>query len=165
MLTTASCCNEALKLATSCAPYLNNYMMVSRWFNYSADISMSATTRSTPSRSSTRSAPTALCAAESPSRLRSDATGSWKSSWSGSSCVTSCKTIAFAPHLTPSLIKRPSLAYASGKPLYFQAPPQLHAATKDNLDKLVVELVPDGGEIVVTDPALPFSLTVNLSFA
>lgn len=28
-LISASCCNEALKLATSCAPYLNNYMMVS----------------------------------------------------------------------------------------------------------------------------------------
>lgn len=25
----ASCCNEALKLATSCGPFLNNYMMVS----------------------------------------------------------------------------------------------------------------------------------------
>jgi ubiquitin-activating enzyme E1 C len=25
---TAACCNEAFKIATTCAPYLNNYMMV-----------------------------------------------------------------------------------------------------------------------------------------
>jgi hypothetical protein len=24
----AACCNEAFKIATTCAPYLNNYMMV-----------------------------------------------------------------------------------------------------------------------------------------
>lgn len=29
-LTSASCCNEAFKIATTCAPFLSNYMMVRR---------------------------------------------------------------------------------------------------------------------------------------
>lgn len=61
-------------------------------------------------------------------------------------------------------ISRPSLAYANGKPLYYQAPPALHEATKANLDKLVKELVVDGDEVVVTDPTLPFTLTVTVNY-
>ena len=36
--------------------------------------------------------------------------------------------------------------------------------TKGNLDKLVVDLVGEGDEVVVTDPALPFTLNVIIKF-
>lgn len=63
-----------------------------------------------------------------------------------------------------SQIKKPSLAYPTGQPLYFQAPPQLHEMTKPNLDKLVTDLLSEGDEVVVTDPALPFTLNVVVKY-
>ena len=66
--------------------------------------------------------------------------------------------------MTGRLISRPSLSHADGKPLYFQAPPPLHEATKPNLGKLVKELVVDGDDLVVTDPQLPFTLTVTVTY-
>jgi ubiquitin-activating enzyme E1 C len=66
--------------------------------------------------------------------------------------------------LTNSQIKKPSLSYASGQPLFYQAPPQLHDLTKGNLEKLMVDLVSEGDEVVVTDPALPFTLNVVIKY-
>lgn len=66
--------------------------------------------------------------------------------------------------LTDSQIKKPSLSYASGQPLFYQAPPQLHDLTKGNLEKLLVDLVSEGDEVVVTDPALPFTLNVVIKY-
>lgn len=63
-----------------------------------------------------------------------------------------------------SQIKKPSISYASGQPLFYQAPPQLYDLTKGNLDKLVVDLVKEGDEVVVTDPALPFTLNVVIKY-
>jgi ubiquitin-activating enzyme E1 C len=79
---------------------------------------------------------------------------------------------SFLPHsrrsvregLTNSQIKKPSLSYASGQPLFYQAPPQLHELTKGNLEKLMVDLVSEGDEVVVTDPALPFTLNVVIKY-
>lgn len=36
--------------------------------------------------------------------------------------------------------------------------------TKGNLEKLVVDLVGEGDEVVVTDPALPFTLNVVIKY-
>jgi hypothetical protein len=66
--------------------------------------------------------------------------------------------------LINSQIKKPSLSYASGQPLFYQAPPQLHELTKGNLEKLMVDLVSEGDEVVVTDPALPFTLNVVIKY-
>ena len=66
--------------------------------------------------------------------------------------------------LIHSQIKKPSISYASGQPLFYQAPPQLFEMTKGNLDKLVMDLVGEGDEVVVTDPALPFTLNVIIKF-
>lgn len=60
-------------------------------------------------------------------------------------------------------IKRPSLSYSTGAPLFYQAPPQLHEATKPNLAKTLAELKLD--EIVITDPNLPFTVTVEVKLA
>ena len=66
--------------------------------------------------------------------------------------------------LISSQIKKPSISYATGQPLFYQAPPQMHELTKGNLDKLVVDLIGDGDEVVVTDPALPFTLNVVIKY-
>ena len=63
-----------------------------------------------------------------------------------------------------SQIKRPSLAYSDGRPLFFQAPPPLFEQTKGNLEKPVSDLVPEGEDIVVTDPGLPFNLSVTVKY-
>jgi ubiquitin-activating enzyme E1 C len=36
--------------------------------------------------------------------------------------------------------------------------------TRPNLNKLVTDLVSEGDEVVVTDPALPFTLNVVIKF-
>jgi len=61
-------------------------------------------------------------------------------------------------------IKRPSLS-APSTHIYFQAPPQLEAATRPNLEKKVSELVPNGGEVTVTAATLPFSLSLRISYS
>ena len=48
--------------------------------------------------------------------------------------------------------------------IYLQAPPQLEAATRPNLEKKVFELVEDGGEITVTAATLPFNLSLRVTF-
>lgn len=62
-----------------------------------------------------------------------------------------------------SQIKKPSLSTPTA-PIYFQAPPQLEAATRPNLEKKVSELVPDGGEVTVTSSSLPFSLSLRITY-
>lgn len=77
--------------------------------------------------------------------------------WSSLECI-------HPDELTHSQIKRPSLAYEDGRPLYFVAPPQLYEQTKGNLEKLVSDLVQDGEDLTVTDPGLPFSLSVTVRY-
>ena len=62
-----------------------------------------------------------------------------------------------------SQIKKPSLSTPTTH-IYFQAPPQLEAATRPNLEKKVSELVPNGGEVTVTATTLPFSLSLRISY-
>jgi ubiquitin-activating enzyme E1 C len=62
-----------------------------------------------------------------------------------------------------SQIKKPSLSTPTTQ-IYFQAPPQLEAATRPNLEKKVSELVPNGGEVTVTASTLPFSLSLRISY-
>jgi len=50
------------------------------------------------------------------------------------------------------------------KQIYLQAPPQLEAATRPNLEKRVSELVPDGGDVTVTASTLPFGLSLRITY-
>ena len=76
-------------------------------------------------------------------------------------CATRIADI-FADQLL-SQIKKPSLS-TPGKQIYFQAPPQLEQATRPNLERKVSELVPDGGNITVTAPSLPFQLSLRVKY-
>jgi ubiquitin-activating enzyme E1 C len=60
-------------------------------------------------------------------------------------------------------IKRPSLT-SPGKSLYFQAPPQLEASTRPNLEKPLEDLLSEGAEVTVTDGGLPFSLSLIIKW-
>ncbi|KAN0139538.1 E2 binding domain containing protein [Lactarius tabidus] len=62
-----------------------------------------------------------------------------------------------------SQIKKPSLSTPT-KNIYLQAPPQLEAATRANLEKKVSGFVPDGGEVTVTATSLPFSLSLCIRY-
>lgn len=68
------------------------------------------------------------------------------------------------PSLCPhSQLKKPSLSTSAG-PLYFAAPPQLEAATAPNLSKLCKDVFAPGAEISVTDAALPFQMSLRVTF-
>lgn len=66
--------------------------------------------------------------------------------------------------IRPSQIKKPSLSTPTSQ-IYFQAPPQLEAATRPNLTKKVSELVSHGGEVTVTATTLPFSLSLRILYS
>jgi E2 binding domain len=122
-----------------------------------------------PTRSSMRSAMTVQCVAESPLRYLFRPAGQLSASlrcWSRSrTCRCSlvwylcCSCIG----CFCSQIKKPSLSTPT-KHIYFQAPPQLEAATRPNLEKKVSELVPDGGDVTVTASTLPFNLSLRITY-
>lgn len=79
-----------------------------------------------------------------------------------------CRPSFLSPTLSPSSfiysqIRRPSFAFGT-KNLYLQAPPQLEATTRPNLEKTLGELFTSGDTLTVTDAGLPFSLNLEVSF-
>jgi ubiquitin-activating enzyme E1 C len=63
----------------------------------------------------------------------------------------------------PFSLKKPSLR-VEGKSVYMQAPPVLEQKTRVNLGMGVDVFVGGGGEVIVTDGALPICLTLDISF-
>ncbi|VBB72308.1 Putative NEDD8-activating enzyme E1 catalytic subunit [Podospora comata] len=138
----AACCNEALKIATNCAPYLgypeNNYMM------YSGNDSIYTYTFKHEKKDDCP-----VCGV-SARELAVDP------KWTLQELVDS---FAARPE---AQLKKPSVR-AEGKTLYMQSPPSLEEQTRPNLEKTLAEglgLV-DGQEIGVTDPAFA---TVSFKF-
>ncbi|KAF8585266.1 E2 binding protein [Ramaria rubella] len=90
--------------------------------------------------------------------------------WSNAKICMYC--LLSSIHLLPPLrsqIKKPSLSTSSPVPptkqqLYWQAPAQLEEETRPNLEKRLVDLVQDGGEITVTSTSLPFSLSLRVKY-
>lgn len=72
-------------------------------------------------------------------------------------------TDAETPYAPSSQLKKPSLATARG-PLYFSAPPSLEEQTRANLTRMLSELVEEGEEITVTDPRLPFQMSLRILY-
>lgn len=133
----ASCCNEALKIATTCAPYLDNYMMyigTDGVYTYTFEHG--------------KRADCPVCGGET---MDVHAKPDW----------TLERLIEWLIEKQDVQIKKPSLSSA-GKQLYLQAPPQLEEATRPNLEKKLSELLEPGAQIVVTSSTLPFNLTLRL---
>ncbi|KAI1090642.1 hypothetical protein F5B19DRAFT_494212 [Rostrohypoxylon terebratum] len=132
----ASCCNEALKLATTAAPCLGlqpeSYMM------YSGDDSIYTNTFKYEKKEDC-----AVCG-DMAKPLEADP------QWTLRELLDSFATKADLQ------LKKPSIR-AEGKTLYMQFPPSIEEQTRPNLDKTLKE---DLGldvnhEVVVTDPAFP----------
>ncbi|KAI0890170.1 uncharacterized protein GGS22DRAFT_9166 [Annulohypoxylon maeteangense] len=132
----ASCCNEALKLATTAAPCLGlqpeSYMM------YSGDDSIYTNTFKYEKKEDC-----AVCG-DLAKPLEADP------SWTLRELLDSFATKADLQ------LKKPSIR-AEGKTLYMQFPPSIEEQTRPNLDKTLKEgLGLDvNHEVVVTDPAFP----------
>ncbi|KAI9736902.1 MAG: hypothetical protein M1818_005953 [Claussenomyces sp. TS43310] len=127
----ASCCNEALKIATQSAPALGmeeNYMM------YSGNDSIYTYTFKHE-----RKEDCPVCG----NRARDlEVNGNW-------TLQEFLESLAARPE---AQLKKPSVR-AEGKTLYMQSPERLELATRPNLSKRLNELISDGQEVGVSDPA------------
>lgn len=135
----ASCCNEAFKIATSSAAYLNNYFML-----IGTDGVYSYTF-------------------EHEKRDDCPACGGEALELSINSELTVEQLIELLVEKQDIQIKKPSLSTTTTQ-IYLQAPPQLEEATRPNLTKKVSELVQPGREVTVTATTLPFSLSLRINY-
>ncbi|KAF7323075.1 E2-bind domain-containing protein [Mycena chlorophos] len=135
----ASCCNEAFKIATSSAAFLNNYFML-----IGTDGVYSYTF-------------------EHEKREDCPVCGGTALEFPISADLTVAALIELLLERQDVQIKKPSLSSGATN-IYFQAPPDLEAATRPNLEKKVKDFVAPGGEITVTSRTLPFSLTLSISY-
>ncbi|KAG6867002.1 hypothetical protein C0991_003918 [Blastosporella zonata] len=135
----AACCNEAFKIATSSAAYLNNYFML---------IGTDGVYSYTFEHEKRDDCP--VCGGESLElNISSD--------------FTVEQLIELLVEKQDIQIKKPSLS-TPDKQIYLQAPPQLEEATRPNLTKKVSELVKNDGEVTVTASTLPFSLSLRITY-
>ncbi|TEB26615.1 NEDD8 activating enzyme [Coprinellus micaceus] len=135
----AACCNEAFKIATNSAAFLNNYFMfigTDGVYSYTFEHE--------------RRPECPVCGGEA-----LDLTISPE--------LTLQELIDLLIERQDIQIKKPSLSTPT-KQLYLQAPPQLEEATRPNLEKKVSELVPPNGDVTVTASTLPFSLSLRIAY-
>ncbi|KAF2739280.1 hypothetical protein EJ04DRAFT_540910 [Polyplosphaeria fusca] len=144
----ASCCNEAFKIATNTNPFLgypgtDNYMM------YTGDESIYTYTFEHQKK--------ADCPVCNPDALARPLTVS-----TALTLQEFRDTLAEKPELQ---LKKTSIR-SEAKTLYYVQPASLEEQTRHNLDKKLSELVEDGEEVAITDPAFPtlvfkYKLTFN----
>ena len=135
----ASCCNEAFKIATSCQPYLENYMM------YAGNEGIYTYTFKHEKRPDCP-----VCGADARVvKVRKDTTvQEWIEQLQEDRNIS---------------LKRPSLRTVGGKAVYMQAPPQLELQTRENLDKTVYDVI-GNDQVLVTDSNLPLSLQLIIEY-
>uniref|UniRef100_A0A0S1MIX8 NEDD8-activating enzyme E1 catalytic subunit n=1 Tax=Phakopsora pachyrhizi TaxID=170000 RepID=A0A0S1MIX8_PHAPC len=161
----ASCCNEAFKIATNSAPFLQNYMM------YTGNDSVYTFTFKHERKPDCQ-----VCGDSDKDPIRLDVSKS-------STLEELIDLLIESPNFQ---LKHPSISRAKDRePIYFQNPEQLRLLTELNLEKSLEELftckgvedekrmVIDKGDndeeelyennlIVVTDVTLPFSMKIQL---
>ncbi|KAE8227023.1 hypothetical protein CF319_g453 [Tilletia indica] len=135
----AACTQEAFKIATTCAPFMNNYMM------YTGNEGVYTYTFEHEKRPDCP-----VCGGESRDFVVQP---DWPLQ----------RVVDMLLELQDLQIKRPSLSGPKG-PLYYRAPPPLEEATRPNLDKPLGELLEEDDEVEVTDASLPFQLTLRIQF-
>ncbi|KIW92031.1 uncharacterized protein Z519_07013 [Cladophialophora bantiana CBS 173.52] len=138
----ASCCNEALKIATGCAPFLENYMM------YTGDSNEGGLYTYTFAAEKKEDCPVCGNLAQT---LTID------QEWTLEEFLASLAERAEAQ------LKKPSIR-TEAKTLYVQAPKSLEEQTRPNLGKKMRELVSDGEEVGVSDAAFMISFKFRLVF-
>jgi ubiquitin-activating enzyme E1 C len=138
----ASCCNEALKIATSCAPFLENYMM------YTGDSNEAGLYTYTFAAEKKDDCP--VCG-----NLAQNITVDPES--------TLEEFLASLAERAEAQLKKPSIR-TEAKTLYVQAPKSLEEQTRPNLAKKLRDLVSDGEEVGVSDLAFQISFKFRLVF-
>ncbi|SAL96330.1 hypothetical protein [Absidia glauca] len=135
----ASCCNEVFKLATTTAPYLDNYMM------YTGNDGVYTFTFQHQKKPECP-----VCGNDSLS-AELDPT------------MTLADLVEWLMENPETLLKKPSLRTAS-RSLYMQAPPVLEQATRANLEQPISAFLDSGDVVTVTDVALPVSLQIKVKW-
>ena len=136
----ASCCNEALKIATSCNPFLQNYMM------YSGDEGVYTYTFETEKKEDCP-----VC-------------GNLARDLRVNPSLTLQEFIDSLGERAEAQLKKPTLR-TEERSLFSQFPPSLREQTAPNLSRKISELVVDGEEIGVSDPAFAISFKYKLVFS
>lgn len=151
----AACTQEALKIATSSAPFLNNYMM------YTGNAGVYTYTYPYEKREDCP-----VCGGQT---RRVDVQPEW----------TLADLLAYLVEQEDLGISSPSLAAGSGRPLYFQRPSPLEPMLRPNLEKRLDQLLARdldldldmgagagaGVSVSVTDPKLPIRLDLDLAWS
>lgn len=135
----ASCCNEAFKILTNTNPYLNNYMM------YSGDEGVYTYTF------------------ENEKKDDCPVCGNLARSIMVNPDVTLQEFLDSLGERPESQLKKPSIRSADGT-LYMRFPQSLEEQTRPNLEKKLKDLVSDGDEVGVSDPAFQISFKFRLVF-
>ncbi|KAL9618791.1 MAG: hypothetical protein Q9160_006514 [Pyrenula sp. 1 TL-2023] len=138
----AACTSEALKIVTSCAPYLENYMM------YTGDSNTSGIY--TYTFEAERRADCPVCG-NTPQTLRV------------SPKTTLEEVLASLGERAETQLKKPSVR-TEEKTLFMQAPESLRKSTEGNLEREIGELVQDGQQVAVTDPAFAMEFRFKMEF-
>ncbi|RMD39425.1 hypothetical protein DV735_g5703, partial [Chaetothyriales sp. CBS 134920] len=138
----AACTNEALKIATSVAPYLDNYMM------YTGDSNESGLYAYTFGAEQKADCPVCGNLAQTLTVDGDDRLEDF---------------IASLAERAEAQLKRPSLR-TEAKSLYMQAPPPLEEATRPNLRRKLRELVDSGEEVAVSDPSFSIDFKFKLVY-
>lgn len=137
----AACTNEALKLVTSCAPFLENYMM------YTGD---SETGLYTYTFAAEKKDECPVCG-----QLAQPVTVDPEAKLED--------FLAGLAERAEAQLKKPSIR-TEAKTLYVQFPPSLEQQTRHNLSKRLKDLVSDGEEVGVSDPAFTIQFKFRLVF-
>ena len=137
----AACTNEALKIATSVVPYLDNYMM------YTGD---SETGLYTYTFQAEKKEDCPVCG-----NLAQDIIVDPEEKLKD--------FIASLAERAEAQLKKPSLR-TEEKSLYMQAPKQLEEVTRPNLSKKLKDLIGNGEEVAVSDPSFAIDFKFRLVF-
>ncbi len=135
----ASCCNEALKIATSCNPFLQNYMQ------YTGDAGVYTFNMEFEQM------PDCPVCGNLPKDLLVDPSSTLQD------------LVASFGERTEAQLKKPTLR-TERTSLYSQAPPSLEEQTRPNLSKKLSDLVVDGEQIAVSDPAFTIDFKFKIIF-
>ncbi|KAG8527017.1 uncharacterized protein KY384_008446 [Bacidia gigantensis] len=135
----ASCCNEAFKIVTTSNPFLTNYMM------YTGDEGIYTYTFEHE-----RKEDCAVC-------------GNLAKSIAVNADVTLQEFLDSLGERPEAQLKKPSIRSGTGT-LYMRFPQSLEEQTRPNLEKKLKDLVSDGEEVGVSDPAFQISFKFKLTF-
>ena len=135
----ASTTSEVLKIATSCNPYLNNYMM------YAGEEGVYTYTF------------------EAEKKADCPVCGNLARKMDVDPNMTLGDFIESLGEKAESQLKTPSMR-TEEKTLYQRFPPQLEERTRPNLSLKLKELIEDGQEIAVSDPAYTIDFRFRLNF-